>query len=73
MEEIKNKFKKCMIIMYPKGVNNELQHRDLVRVFIMAWMEALILFNPNEARKTLPQYAPITAEDWLPDESWKWW
>lgn len=74
MNKLKERFLICMTIMYPNGVSNIIQHRDLVRVFTMSWVEALLHNNQSEAvQELVADYDILANEEWLPDESWQWW
>jgi hypothetical protein len=68
---MKEAFKMCMLYLYPGGVANPLQHRDLVRCFCMGWIEALKHHNTLTDQE-LDKLAEIAKEDWMPDSSWNW-
>lgn len=68
---MKNRFRECMRAMYPAGVTNQHQHRDLARVFFYAWCESLLAADHlREVNELLEEYEAIRDPNWWPDESW---
>jgi hypothetical protein len=83
-EEIKKRFKDCMEQMYPKGCDDLVQIRDMMRIFVMGCMEyGMYLVDPakvlTKAQLTpemekLMEFADLlTTSNWKPDISYKWW
>jgi hypothetical protein len=74
LDPFKARFFECMKLIYPDGVSSQEQLRDLIRVFSMGWLEALML---NECKGAVElwvrQYSKTTDVSWWPDDSWKWW
>ena len=77
-------FHESMVFIYPDGIHNEIQFRDICRVFIMSWSE-----NLRASIETLPKHhIPVTRllciledprqleiakQNWIPTEEWKYW
>jgi hypothetical protein len=74
LDPFKARFFDCMRLLYPDGVVSHEQLRDLIRVFSIGWVEALML---NECvagvEAWAKDYKHTTEEGWFPDDSWKWW
>ena len=76
-------FRESVIYIYPKGVDNERQFRDICRIFIMSWTENLkasieILSDHNTIERCMclvkdPRHIEITNPGWIPTEEWKYW
>lgn len=50
------------------------QHSDLIRVFGMGWSERIIAEGGNPVAELGPAtMAELMNEEWVPDDSWKWW
>lgn len=74
IQKMKAKFLECMKYMYPEGITNQHQHRDLIRVFGMGWLECLLATNQDQvASAWLEEWSPYVDLNWWPDESWQWW
>jgi hypothetical protein len=72
--EIKDHFKKSMQYIYPNGVDNPAQWRDLIRVYMMGWFDVLVANDLKDVAATyLEQYEKVSGKGWWPDDSWKWW
>jgi hypothetical protein len=64
----------CMRYIFPDGVANQHQHRDVIRCFMMGWVEAM-QNSQNSAAVTqfVSEFSHTADLNWWPDESWKWW
>ncbi len=62
-------FLRCLEHLYPDGITNKHQHRDLLKVFLMGWIEAAHQ-NGFEARDALAIAKQATDYNWWPDPSW---
>lgn len=66
---IKEQFARLASHMWPCGIAwGSSQHRDIVRVFLAGAFAADEGKHPELERLVMT----ATAEDWLPDESWRW-
>jgi hypothetical protein len=74
LEKMKAKFRECMREIFPEGPPaNQHQHRDMIRVFSMGWLESLLTTGQDQiADAWLQDYVPMAHVDWWPDESWRW-
>lgn len=70
---MKEAFKKCMRHLYPKGVGDPSQLGDLVKTFVMGWIEGLDSVNCEPEKWDIETAAKMTDPDWRPDTSWRWW
>lgn len=71
---MKESFLKSIRHMYPVGVGNAHQHRDLVRCYCMGYTDSLIERGDSAAVESLvPQLSRMADINWWPDSSWKWW
>ena len=64
----------AMKLMYPNGVNSAQQHRDVIRVYVVAWGDALKYSGSLialEAHKE--ECLKLSDPNWWPDNSWVWW
>lgn len=69
-----------MKLLYPNGVSDPYQFRDIVRIFIMGYthrgessMKRAYAEIYLEQVDLLKEIQWTTGVDWIPDESWKWW
>jgi hypothetical protein len=71
---VKERFLKAMAFMYPDGVPwGGHQHRDLVRIFMMGYGEALMATGQDEEMAQFIFDWKHTADvNWWPDETWRW-
>lgn len=82
MIEIQSGFKDAMKHMYPDGVYDVIQIRDLVRTFVMGCCEYgmhLVRVGVIDKEKITPEmeklleYASKMVDvNWIPDKTWKW-
>lgn len=71
---MKQTFLKSIRHMYPAGVADAHQQRDLIRCYAIGYCDSLIERGDREAVKSLvPEMAAMADENWWPDSSWKWW
>jgi hypothetical protein len=71
---MKESFLKSAKLMYPDGVSQAYQHRDLVRVYSIGWCDALVNSGDMErVRQWTEEFKPLADLNWWPDDSWKWW
>lgn len=71
---MKDAFILSMQHIYPGGVDNMHQMRDLVRVYSMGWCDALMARGDKAAVQAwCTEFGPISATGWFPDATWKWW
>ena len=66
------RFLQCMEFLYPDGLADKHQHRDLVKVFLMGWIEACH-FTGENAQDALAVAKQATDFNWWPNKSWEWW
>ena len=64
-------FLRSMKYLYPDGIENRQQHRDLVKVFLMGWIESAHK-NGFEAGDALAIAKQATDYNWWPGPSWNW-
>lgn len=70
---MKESFLRDMKFIYPDGVDNKNQHRDLVWTYAMGWGSSLIASNQVETlRKWADEFEHIKDHNWWPDLSWEW-
>ena len=70
---MKAKFLEDMRFLWPNGVEDRGQHRDIIRVYAMGWGSALMATGDKAAvEKWVEEYAVIAAPGWWPDLSWEW-
>lgn len=65
-----------MKVVWPNGAANEKRHRDMCRVFILGYVEALALAGFDEivdALLTSPTIEVSKEPDWSPGLEWVWW
>jgi hypothetical protein len=63
-----------MKYIYPDGVSSAGQHRDVIRCFLMGWVEAFLARRDRlVVAGMIDEYNKTTNEKWWPDESWVWW
>lgn len=62
--------------LFPGGLDwkaQARQHRDLILVFSMGWIEAMINRGDDDAiRKAAAECKHMADPNWWPDESWRW-
>lgn len=59
---------------YPDGIPSMEQHRDLIRVFYMGYVSALLRTSSTDVVKRFEEdYAEVREAKFVPDDSWKWW
>lgn len=69
---MQEKFKADLRLLYPDGLENSHQHRDLVKVWLMGFLAAVDIHD--EVRPfVLAIIKPLTDFNWWPDDGWKWW
>ncbi len=74
MEDMKLRFREAMKLMWPGGVDDPLMFRDVIRIFSMGWAEAMMKTdNCEEISSYVTNFRAIAQQDWMPDDSWKWW
>lgn len=78
MSEMKQRFLKAMQYLYPNTAVPDQQLVDLARAFSMGWGECLMeqaerLARSDDARAWFEQTKSMASDDWIPDDSWKWW
>lgn len=73
---MKEAFLKAMAEVWPGGLdwqNDKRQHRDMIRLFTMGWMEALeSLGKEEECRLLYEEYKYLSDYNCWPDETWRW-
>lgn len=70
---MKGAFLESMRQLYPDGVNNREQHRDLIHCYSMGWCDALMAANDKAAVAAwCEEFEPISKLGWFPDASWQW-
>ncbi len=73
LTSMKDAFKRDMLYIYPDGVDNPTQHRDLIRTYSMGWASALVSVGSEDAlRRWTEEATLIVSEKWMPDLSWEW-
>lgn len=71
---MKESFKRDMRFIYPEGVDNATQYRDLIRTYSMGWVSAFMAANDKpRVEEQVPFLREMTDPAWRPDASWKWW
>lgn len=70
---IKAAFLRCMQRLFPRGVSDRRQMRDLALAFCMGFGEGTWFARRSEWAVIAPELEAITWPDWMPDDSWKWW
>lgn len=82
-------FKDSVPAMFPVGIHNKVQFRDVVRIFLMSWCENLkasIELLPENGDRAMsleadrliclmedPRHVAVCEPDWLPEEYWEYW
>jgi len=70
---VRESFLRDMKLIYPDGVDNREQHRDLVRTYSMGWVSSLMEVGNREAiEKWVKDFAYLSKPGWWPDLSWEW-
>ena len=71
---MKEAFLQSMRLIYPQGVDNAYQHRDVVRIYSMGWCDALMAADQKQAVAAwVEEFRPLADLNWWPDASWRWW
>ena len=71
---MKQAFLESIRYMYPEGVDDLHQMRDLIRIYSMGWCDALMHHEDKEGvEKWFAECKVISDLNWWPDDSWKWW
>jgi len=68
-------FKRDMAFIYPDGVTDKKQWRDICKIWIMGYITALHCnVGPCAELTSAMHYAKqMTDYNWYPDDEWKWW
>lgn len=68
-------FQASMRTMYPEGLNNPLQHRDVCRLYFMGYIDSLThgVKEAKHAAVLLHYFEQIHVETWMPTKLWCWW
>jgi hypothetical protein len=71
--------KMSLRFLWPHGIPNPHQHRDVIRAYAMGWGDVLTglwisgTISKAASDRWSEELAAIADPDWLPDESWQWW
>lgn len=67
-------FKDAMAHLWPNGVSDRRQVRDVIRIYAMGVVDALMALDKLDAVDACVQWMEtIVDEQWMPDDSWNWW
>jgi len=77
LELIKQEFREIGCKMWPTGVPNRIQFRDVFWVFLSGWL-ASRLNSPDEeiiinTEIWMREHQYMSLDNWWPDDSWRWW
>lgn len=73
-EEFLIEFRSTMLLIYPDGVSNAKHHRDICKIYIMGYINALGSGGLNQHELEYLNILKFTTDfNWWPDKKWQWW
>lgn len=74
MNKMRESLFRSIRFIYPQGVDNLEQFRDIIRIYYMGYIDAMMkVGNKSEIEKAYEFGRQMCAKEWLPDSSWQWW